>query len=322
MKNNVPRGVYAGRMVEDFVLYAVNQECPDKGNGKVTYTSTGRYVGGAGANAAAAFSMLSQKTYHNNGATLYTAVGNHASIEIHQDIKRTHLIIEDCSPGDDFRLPYNVTGVLSEGNRLIFRDGTEEGTIYSEMDIVLPSALIPNLEHDLEKADIAQIEMRCPKLTLQFMEKVRAYNVPLILDAGGWQTWSPELIAGSDIVIASKDFKPQGQKDLSTRDTIDYLESMGVQKIAVTRGKSRIVYKEAGQSTDYIEIDRVPEIDTLAAGDIMHGAFGYYFALSNDFRSSLEKAGFIASQRVQYLGPRQGIENLTPEQILPQHSFS
>jgi sugar/nucleoside kinase (ribokinase family) len=46
-------------------------------------------------------------------------------------------------------------------------------------------------------------------------------------------------------------------------------------------------------------------VDTLGAGDILHGAFCWYFLRSGDFAESLQAASRIATLSVRYFGSRE-----------------
>jgi sugar/nucleoside kinase (ribokinase family) len=45
-------------------------------------------------------------------------------------------------------------------------------------------------------------------------------------------------------------------------------------------------------------------VDTLGAGDVLHGAFCHYFALEPDFEGALRQASEIATRSCQTLGTR------------------
>lgn len=72
---------------------------------------------------------------------------------------------------------------------------------------------------------------------------------------------------------------------------------------AITRGEKSILLEN-----EVIELSKVDCIDSLAAGDIFHGAFCFArFNKGMEFKESLEFAAEVASESVKYKGPRKGV---------------
>lgn len=72
---------------------------------------------------------------------------------------------------------------------------------------------------------------------------------------------------------------------------------------AITRGEHPIIYRTP-EGTGEMAIESVEVVDTLGAGDILHGAFCYYSAKGNTFVSALLQASRIATLSCQTFGTR------------------
>jgi len=64
-----------------------------------------------------------------------------------------------------------------------------------------------------------------------------------------------------------------------------------------------IAYRSHADSGS-IEAPNVSPMDTTGAGDILHGAFAYYFATTGDYPRSLAEAAEVASRSCAFFGTR------------------
>ena len=88
---------------------------------------------------------------------------------------------------------------------------------------------------------------------------------------------------------------------LGTEGTFAWFAAQGVPYLAVTRGAQSILGWDRGRRFE-IEIDPVEAKDTLGAGDVLHGAFCYFFALAQNFEEALRKASKIATRSCKSMG--------------------
>jgi sugar/nucleoside kinase (ribokinase family) len=127
-------------------------------------------------------------------------------------------------------------------------------------------------------------------------------QLPLLVDAGSWKESFRQTFCPSATVIAGKAFEAEGGIS-----PFEYAKQKGVRRFARTAGEQPIVgYDEAGDFS--ILPPTAKAVDTLGAGDVFHGAFGYYhFGRSLPFRQALAEAATVAAAKVQYAGPREGV---------------
>lgn len=76
---------------------------------------------------------------------------------------------------------------------------------------------------------------------------------------------------------------------------------------AITRGERPIIY-DTPEGSGEIAIESVEAVDTLGAGDILHGAFCYYYAKGNQFVVALQQASRVATLSCRTFGTRTWME--------------
>jgi sugar/nucleoside kinase (ribokinase family) len=145
---------------------------------------------------------------------------------------------------------------------------------------------------------------------LPFLAACRNAGTALCLDGGSWKPGTDELAPLLTAAICSERFTIPELTDPSqsvpelaaSPDTLfDWFSSRGVPCIALTRGPRPILCWERGRRFQ-IEIAPINATDTLAAGDILHGAFAHYFASGHDFEPALRRAAHIATLSCQSTG--------------------
>jgi sugar/nucleoside kinase (ribokinase family) len=129
----------------------------------------------------------------------------------------------------------------------------------------------------------------------------RERGIPVVLDGGSWKDGMETLLPSVDIAICSEDFHtPAGGEP---EQVFRFLAEHGVPYRAITRGARPIRYstpRDAGE----IAIAAVRVVDTLGAGDILHGAFCHAYASGSDFRTALAQAAQVATRSTQSFGTR------------------
>ena len=158
-----------------------------------------------------------------------------------------------------------------------------------------------NLALDLKDYSLILFDGYYPEIALDIAKKAKEKGISIVLDGGSWKPCLNELLRFTDIAICSHDFRPPGTDD--EMGAFDFLHSKGVSSAAITRGEKNIFYSSGGSRSE-IEIKPVPAVDTLGAGDILHGAFCHYFNQGYDFKDSLVKASEIAGKSCKYFGTR------------------
>ena len=233
--------------------------------------------GGPALNAAVTCATLGTK------AVLITPLGCHPLADlIRADLERHGVTVVDSTPELADTPPISSIVVVPEtGSRTVVSiDGTQTAAQFS-----------PELERHLDGAGAVLIDGHHPELAHGFACAARARGITVVMDAGRWKPHFPELLPLVDVAIVAAEFTAPdgvGLPDL----------------IARTHGSGPIEYP-GGE----IAVESVDVVDTLGAGDILHGAFCHYY-LHHSFPDALRMAAETASLSTRFFGTREWIGRL------------
>lgn len=284
-------------------------------------------AGGPAANAAVAYAFLSGR-----GPALITALGEHELAQtIRRDLERFGVKTVDVTPHGIQRPPVSsiVTATDSGTRTIVSLDGSQISAPFDR------SGLEP-----LHDAAVVLVDGHYPELALGFATAARESGATVVLDAGRRRPVHAELLPLVDIAICSSAFVPPGVSGSRT-GVFDDLHARGVRRIAITQGDKPIRYSEAettrstpdteaaqvryhgnhpharhdhagrqgrdgyGFARGEIVVPRATAVDTLGAGDILHGAFCHYYAAGQSFTDALRAAAAVATESCAYLGTRE-----------------
>jgi sugar/nucleoside kinase (ribokinase family) len=130
----------------------------------------------------------------------------------------------------------------------------------------------------------------------------REAGTTLVLDGGSWKPGTEEIAPLLAAAICSERFSIPG-RPADPDSTIDWFAERGVPHVAITRGAKPILGWDRGRRFE-IEIAPIEAVDTLGAGDALHGAFCFHFARVRDFEPALRAAANIATRSCRGLGIR------------------
>jgi sugar/nucleoside kinase (ribokinase family) len=136
--------------------------------------------------------------------------------------------------------------------------------------------------------------------TLPLLAALGDGGTALCLDAGSWKSRTESLAPLLTAAICSERFTPPGAK-ADPEATLGWFAGQGVPHAAVTRGAKPIVGLDRGRRFE-IAIEPVEAVDTLGAGDVLHGAFCFYFGQGLGFEESLRRAAEVATRSCRGLG--------------------
>lgn len=272
-----PQGCFVGLTTLDYVFYVDSQP---ENNAKVKTNTYRRFVGGPAANAAITYALL------GGNATLVTCLGNTVESDfIKETLKGYGVTVFNCT--EDDTLP-NIAAIAVDrfGNRKIFSGQNQ----YTAINI--PA---------LDKPDFCLFDLNQQELSLGILKNC---DCKIVVDAGTWKGETAEFLKKSNVVIASESFR-----DPSGHDLFAIIECKNAKK-AITRGEKPLLLTDSE-----IPVESVTCVDSLAAGDIFHGAFCFaYYHKHCDFKAALAFAANIATESVKHFGPRgwaKHIESLT-----------
>ncbi|MCF2706471.1 hypothetical protein I6E29_04225 [Arcanobacterium haemolyticum] len=123
----------------------------------------------------------------------------------------------------------------------------------------------------------------------------KAQGIPVVLDGGSYKSGIESLIPHCSHIIVSADFHLPGVADDVLLETLAW---RGATLVARTRGDEPVeaVYQEKAYS---LPVQVVDVVDTLGAGDVLHGAFTAALGAGEDPLESLAAASSLATLSVQ-----------------------
>jgi len=292
----MPLVLFAGLTTID-IQYFVDQ-FPGP-NQKIKSASPAILVGGPAANAAAGYAFLS------GNATLLTAIGTNSFRKtILDDFESLNVDAIDFIENEQKEAVLATVITSANGDRAIVSHHPEDHAAHSIdfvslLDQTTPIAIM--------------VDGFYPSMTLALCREAKRRGVTVIFDGGSWKTHLDALIPFLDIVICSADFMPPGCSSHS--EVFGFFKNRGIKKVAISRGEEPILFcEEAGIKE--IAIENRPIVDSLGAGDFLHGAFCHYWKKGYDFEACLRAASEFASATCSYKGTRICFSELSQDEFV------
>ena len=161
----------------------------------------------------------------------------------------------------------------------------------------------------VEGVDVVLVDGHHLDLALPLAEAARAAGVPVLLDGGSWKPGLEQLLAHVDIAVISAVFRVPADLDEVTGrpddDVLGTVRSLGPPMVARSRGPLPIdVLTGAGRAE--VPVPHVEVVDTLGAGDVLHGALSAWLAVrgTGDLLDGLDWAAGIAADSCTSAGAR------------------
>lgn len=146
----------------------------------------------------------------------------------------------------------------------------------------------------LDNAAALLIDAQYPAAQAEAAEAATRREIPVVLDASTVREGLGELIALSDVLIASErlaaDLAPRGE----LQDSLIELQRMGPRGVVVTLGEMGSIGLYGDQLVRQPAL-RVDTIDTIGAGYVFHGAFAAALARREEFAYCMQYASTAAA---------------------------
>jgi len=255
-------------------------------NAKTVAGAFAMAVGGPATNAAITFAHLGAKSH------LLSVIGQHPFTSfIKDELHQYHVEVTDLSPAA-IQLP-TVSSIVTTygGHRAVIT--TRSSPTSSMNDAVF---ITHHEDYDVVLVDGFSMDTCCT-----VAQQARQCGIPVVLDAGSWKKGMERLLPYIDIAICSEQFQTPNGSDQES--IMAYLTDQGVSYRVITRGERPILYRTPNDNGE-IAIEDVEVVDTLGAGDVLHGAFCYYYAKDHQFVPALLYASQVATLSCQTFGTR------------------
>lgn len=289
MNNNQKKALFIGLTVIDIQYFVEHYPQP---NTKLKTEAPLIAVGGPAANAAITFSVLGGK------ADFLTCIGeNSFSQVILNDFEKFGVtVIDQLKGAETDPIVSAVITTLTNSERTIITHHPNELAAEPLHDSLSPS-----------NYDLIFVDGFYPELGVEILAEAKRLHIPVVFDGGSWKAHLPGVLKFVDVAICSGNFHPP--KCTSSYETISFLKSFGITEVAISKGEENIESESFN-----VEIEKVNAVDSLGAGDVLHGAFCWYWLQSFNFKMALEKASKVATFSVKFKGTHQWIHHYISNQ--------
>ncbi len=287
---NRPAAVFVGLCTVD-VVQSVDRV--PGANEKVTSREQAVAAGGPAANAAAAFAYL------GGAARLVTGLGSHPlAAGARADLEALGVEVVDLA-GDRGEAPAvsNIMVTAGTGERAVV---SSNATGY---EVAVPS----DMGQLLGEAAVVELDGHRMAVATAVARAARSLGRRTVLDGGSWKDGTDALLPFIDVAVCSADFRPPGTA--SPADVLGYLHGRGVRWAAVSRGAETVLWS-GPDGTGEVRVPATRVVDTLGAGDVLHGALTHHLAThcgptpAHPFPQALAYASDVASQSCASFGTR------------------
>jgi sugar/nucleoside kinase (ribokinase family) len=254
-------------------------------------------AGGPATNAAVTYAYL------GGTATLLTSVGEHPLASgVRADLTRAHVGLADLNiRGEEPPSLSSVLVTVGSGDRAVVSTNARHQN-FSAPDY---------LRGLVEDCVLVEADGHHPDVAAAALRIARESGKITVLDGGSWKRGTETLLADSDVVVCSSNFHPP---DADTPDQVlAFLHEHGVKRSAITNGSNPIIWRDV-TGVHSLEVPCVNVVDTLAAGDVFHGALAWMLAAQAQadgasFRDALAFAAYVASVSCRHFGSREWMKS-------------
>lgn len=282
-----PTVLCAGIAVLDEIFQVARFPSP---HAKTRATAYMPVTGGCAANAAVAIARL-------GGRTRFAAPLGGPS---HEDLIGDRILAGLEKEGIDCSGVVRVAGVWSPISAVTV-DEAGERAIVNHRDERLSAARVGDPTGLVGDADAVLVDNRFPEFVLPICQAARRKGIPVVLDGDEPTRQTDALLAASTHIVFSAEglYATARRGDLA--DALMRIADRTRAFLAVTDGADDILWLEQG-AVRRLPAFQVEAIDTLAAGDVFHGAFALALAEGVREEKALRFAAAAAAVKCTRLG--------------------
>jgi sulfofructose kinase len=287
-----PRILCAGILVLDQVFRVDAIPKPDT---KVEAEGFFIVNGGCAANAAVAIARLGARVM------LASPLGGPAGKDDNGDRVLAALARENVDTG-----PCRRVDGLSTGLSAIFVDARGDRTIVTYRDKRIASVAPRDPETITATADLVLADNRYPQFVRPICEAARRRDVRVVLDADKATAVDDPLFRIATHAVFSTEClsATTGRSDLA--DGLKQIAQQTDAFLAVSNGPNDILYLEDG-SVRRVPVFEIRAVDTLAAGDALHGGFALALAEGRGEAEALRFGAAVAGLKCSRIGGSGGM---------------
>jgi sugar/nucleoside kinase (ribokinase family) len=194
-----------------------------------------------------------------------------------------------------------LDGVAS-GISAIFVDMRGERTIVTHRSRRLDAVTPLDPEKLVAGADAVLADNRFPDFSLPICRAALRRGIPVVLDADKPARPGEALFSACSHVVFSAESL---RATMATDDLASALRQFGHATnafLAVTNGANAVQWRDDGGAIRAMPVFRVTAVDTLAAGDVFHGAFTFALIEGEDAAAAMRFAAAAAGVKCTRFG--------------------
>jgi sulfofructose kinase len=290
--DSAPRVLCAGIIVLDEVFRV--DEFP-RNDGKVEAEAFFAVNGGCAANAAVAVARLGGR------AALAGPLGGPAGVDENGDrvlaaLSREAIDISACQRVEGLKTALSAIFINARGERSIvtYRDPRIAAVTPAD-----PEALVG-------RADIVLADNRFPQFVRPICEAARRRGLRVVLDGDKTTTPDDPLFGVATHVIFSAECLSATTGRLDLADALRVAARHTGAFLAVSSGPGDILFMESGDVRQ-MPVFRVHAVDTLGAGDALHGGFALALAEGAEEAAALRFGAAVAALKCTRIGGAGGM---------------
>jgi sulfofructose kinase len=208
---------------------------------------------------------------------------------------------------------------LSTGLSAIFIDARGDRTIVTYRDQRIAAVTPDDPQKVTAPARLVLADNRYPQFVLPICEAARRRGIPVVLDADKATTTDDPLFGVATHVVFSAEclVATTGRSDLF--DGLKVIAERTAAFVAVSNGPDDIVFLD-GEAVRRVPVFKISAVDTLAAGDALHGGFALGLVEGRSASEALRFGAAVAGVKCTRIGGCAGMPTRAEvEKLLAQH---
>ena len=138
--------------------------------------------------------------------------------------------------------------------------------------------------------------------------EARSQGSIIVMDGGSWKKDSELYLDLVDYIICSTKFTKPGIK---LSDMPSFLHNSGIGFVAYSDNEKPILVSE-NRHQSLVEVEQIDAIDTLGAGDVLHGAFCHFLVQGHAPLEAVSLASKIATESCRHFGTHHWQKSYSP----------
>jgi sulfofructose kinase len=193
-----------------------------------------------------------------------------------------------------------VTGARSSVSAILVDDSGAR-TIATYTDARLLATASPNPRKLVADADGILLDNRRPAFVTPICEAAKRRDIPIVLDGDKPTTLDDPLLAMATHVIFSGESLRATAQGQTSANAITEVQRICGGFVAVTDGPNDVLWCDGGE-VHAMPAFKVTAVDTLAAGDVFHGAFALALMEGQTLPDALRFAAAASAVKVTRFG--------------------